>query len=198
MTQRVVRNELRRRTDWKYCDHSSSGSAVSATGTITSLYANLVRGDAGYNNFNGNDIRPQAITFKYYCATTQTYNSFRVMVFQWFDAATPAVTGVLESNATGLGTISPVLITNKRYIKVLYDKTHVMAPTAGGDTTVTGSGTVDAQTVYIPGKRLKPTRYNSTTNSCQDGNLYVLVISDDLAPSYPLIYWYSRVTFSDN
>lgn len=199
LTQTIVRKELRKRIDWKYTDHSQSVTNVTSTGAITSLLANLVRGDAGKDNFGGNMITPQAITLKYYFATQQTYNSCRIMVFQWFDSATPAVTGIIESNATHIGTIAPILITNKSYIKVLYDQTHLLAPTAmDGAGNVGGFGITQPVKVYIPGKKLKTIRYNSGTNVVQDGNLYVLLISDDAITSYPFVTWYSRVTFSDN
>ena len=182
--------------DWKYTDKTDSGN-VTSSGTITSVFSNLVRGDGGINEFNGNDIRPQAVTLKYYITTNQVFNSVRVMLFQWFDSQTPVPSGILQSTALNLATIAPILVTNKRYIKVLYDRTHVIAPSAGGDTTVLGYGSSDAHTVYIPGKRLRPVRYNSSTNVVQDGQIYVLVISDDSVLSYPIIQWYSRVTFQD-
>lgn len=195
--QAIVQKELRKKTDWKYTDHSANGS-VSSTGTVTSLFANLTRGQLGIDNFLGNTVTPQGLLFKYYYTTNQTYNSCRILVFQWLDAATPVPAGILQSTATGYATISPTLVTNKEYIKVLYDKTHVIAPTAGGDTTPIGLGTSDCIKVYIPGKRLRKVRFNSGTNVVQDGNIYVLAISDDAVISYPGLYWYSRITFSDD
>lgn len=198
ITQEIVKKELRKNIDWKYTDNSAVVTNISSTGTITSLLANLIRGDAGKDNFGGNIVTPQAITIRYFWTSQQTYNAVRFMVFQWFDSGTPAVTGVIESNATTTGTLSPVLITNKQFIKVLYDETHVIAPTAGGDATPIGYGASPAIKIYIPGKRLKQVRYNSTTNVVQDGNLFCLAISDDSLPNYPQVSWYSRVTFSDN
>lgn len=197
MTQEIVRRELRKKTDWLYTDAAATGVTVYNSGVISSLYSNLIRGDAGINNFNGNHIKPQAITFKYYAETNQVYNVLRVMLIQWFDSATPALSGILQSVVSGQGVIAPTLITNKQYIKVLYDKTHMLAPTAGGDTTVIGNGIIDPVTVYIPGKRLKPTKYNSGTNVVQDGNLFLVAVSDDAALSTVNLTWYSRVTFAD-
>lgn len=193
----VVRKELRKKTDWRYTDAISNGGSVTTTGTITSCLSNLTRGDNGLNNFSGNEIRPQAVLIQYYFQTNQTYNSVRFMVFQWFDAGAPAVGGVLQDGGTNIATISPVVVTNKRYIKVLYDKTHLMAPTAGGDNTVIGNGVVQPVKIYIPGKRLRPVRYNQNNNTCQDGNIFILTISDDALTTFPSVYWFSRVTFSD-
>lgn len=194
----VVRKELRKKTDWKYADINANATNVQTGGSITSLFSNLVRGDAGINNFDGNIITPQAITMKYNIHTSVLRNAVRVMLFQWFDSAVPVISGVLQTNAAIAATLSPVLVTNKSYIKVLYDRTHCLAPTAGGDTTVIGEGVTDTITVYIPGKRLRKVRYNSTTNVVQEGQLYLLLISDDAAIPSPQINYYCRVTFSDD
>jgi len=193
----VVRKELRKKTDWKYADHALVAQNVLSTGTVQSLYQNLIRGDAGLNNFEGNIVRPQAVTLKYYCHTSEVRNSVRVMIFQWFDSVTPVAAGILQSTALSLATVAPILVTNKGYIKVLYDHTHQFAPTAGG-AAVLGEGVTDPVTVYIPGKRLKETRYQSGANVVQDGNLYIFFISDDLVVPSPQITYFSRVTFSDN
>lgn len=64
MTQEIVRKELRKNTDWKYTDVYLTASNVLTSGTITSLYTNLVRGDAGLNNFDGNTIKPSGLLVK--------------------------------------------------------------------------------------------------------------------------------------
>lgn len=199
----VVRKELRKKTDWRYADYSLTATNVQNAGTVYSLYSNLVRGDGGLNNFDGNLIRPQAITMKYFIHTSTVRNAVRVLLFQWFDSATPVTTGILQTNTSGLATIAPTLVTNKAYIKVLYDRTHQFAPTAshgdnGGNTVIDGEGVTDPVTVYIPGKRLRVTKYNSSTNVVQEGNLYLLLISDDAVIPSPQITLYSRVTFSDD
>lgn len=194
----VVKKELRKKTDWRYADDSQDRIPVYNTGaSIRSVFTSLVRGDTGLNNFQGNDIRPQAVTFKYFADTAQTFNVLRVILFQWFDAQAPTLGGVLQSTATNVACVSPTLVTNKKYIKILYDKTHMLAPTAG-DTNVVGNGTMDPVTVYIPGKRLRVVRYNSSTNVCQDGNIYVLAISDDTALGTVNLTYYVRTTFSDS
>lgn len=198
VTQEIVRKELKKKVDWKYTDINANSTNVQTTGSITSLFSNLVRGDTGLNAFDGNIIRPQAITLKYFCHTSTVRNAVRVMLFQWFDSATPVIAGILQNGGAITATLSPILVTNKSYIKVLYDRTHQFAPTAGGDTTVTGEGVTDCQTVYIPGKRLRTVRYNSSTNVVQTGNLFLLLISDDAAIPSPQINYYCRVTYSDD
>lgn len=194
---KIVRKEIRKNTDWRYTDNSQVANNSNTTGTVSSLLANLVRGDNGFNNFQGNEVTPQGLLVKYYIHTSQVRNVVRVMLIQWFDDVVPVPLGILQNITTGLGPLSATSVTNKRYIKVLYDMTHQFAPTAGGDTTVVGEGVTDPVTVYIPGKRMKNIRYQSTSNTVQDGCLYLLHISDDLAAPSPQITWYSRLTFPD-
>jgi len=199
VTQAIVRNELRKNTDWLYTDISVTTTNVSSSGTITSLYGNLTRGDLGLDNFNGNIVKPQALRFKYFWSSSAfPYNACRVLIFQWFDAATPTLSGILQTNATSIATVAPILVTNKQYIKVLYDKTVVVAPVSGdGSGGVLGAGHEGAFDVYIPGKRLQQTKFNSGSNTVQDGNIYVLTLTDDSIGTYPQVTWYSRITFAD-
>jgi len=195
MTQEIVKAELRKKIDWKYTDYAVTSSPVYYNSPPLSLLSNLTRGQLGINNFLGNTIRPQAITIKYFCETSQeTYQALRFVVFQWFDAATPATSGVLQDSNQTIALVSPTLVTNKPYIKILYDKLHVLATTSSP----AGNGIIQGQTVYIKGRRLKEIRYNSSTNTCQDGNLFVLAISNDTALGTVNLTMYSRVTFADD
>lgn len=193
----VVRKELRKKADWKYTDISAVALNMTTTGAVVSLLGSLIRGDAGINNFDGNTINPQAITFKYYAHTSELRNTFRVMIFQWFDAAVPSLTSVLQTAAASVATIAPILLQAKSNIKVLYDHTHQMAPSAADGGVVYGEGIISPITVYIPGKRLRPVRYNQSTNTVSNGNIYLLYVSDDSVIPAPQITFYSRVTFTD-
>lgn len=200
-TRAIVRSEIKKGSDLKYTDNALNQAAVTSSGTVLSCLQNLVRGDVGLNNFDGNTITPQGLTVKYCFNSNQSFNQVRVMCFQWMDSAVPTLAGIVQNNTTNLGTLSPILITNREYIRVLYDKTHIMAPTAGvPDTTavlsIWGQATCNGQ-FFIPAKRMKKIRFNSGTNSVQDGNIYCLLVSDDSAPSYPAISIYTRLSFYD-
>jgi len=198
MTQEIVRKELRKNLDYKYTDITGVALNATTTGATYSFLNSLVRGSSGINNFDGNTITPRGVLLKYYMHSSEVRNTMRVMIFQWLesDAAAPAT--VLQSTAAGLGPVSPVSVTNKPYIKVLYDKAHQIAPTAGGDTTVKGEAVTPVETVYIPGRRLRSVRYQPTSNSIQYGNIVMLVISDDIITPSPQITYYGRVTFTDH
>lgn len=190
-----ARKEVRKNQDWLFTDVSGSGG-VSSTGTIVNLLNSANRGLNGLNGYSGNTINPAGLRLKYYWSTDQVHNSVRVLLFQWFDATVPVLSGILQSITTGQATISPMSTTNLQYIKVLYDGHHLIAPTAADGGSVFGSGTAHAD-VYIPGKRLKQIKYNSTSNVVQDGCLYMLLLSDDSVLNFPQCTYYSRLTFTD-
>lgn len=197
-TRAIVRKEINKRIDWKYTDVGVNAQNVSSAGTLGSLYFNMSRGDAGHNQFEGNWIRPSGIYLKYYIHTSELRNVVRVMLFQWMDATVPVPSGILQDVTTGFGVIAPTLVTNRNYIRVLYDRSHQIAPTAGDAGALGGEGTTDVCKVYIPGRKLRKTRFQSNANQVQQGDIYVLVISDDLAIPQPQITWWGRVTFSDS
>jgi dienelactone hydrolase len=190
-----VRKEIRKKADWLYTDVSGSGG-VSNAGTFVNLLTSANRGLNGINGYSGNTINPSGLRLKYYWSTDQAHNSVRVLLFQWFDATVPALNGLLQSTVSGQATLSPMLTTNLQYIKVLYDGHHMIAPTAADGGSVLGSGTACAD-VYIPGKRLKQIKFNSTYNTVQDGCLYMLLLSDDSVLNFPQCTYYARLTFTD-
>lgn len=194
--QMVIYKAPKQKLDVKYTDTSFSNGAVSASATFQSCLTNLVRGDFGINNFQGNVIQPLYLQVDYYWNTNQTFSQCRLMVFQWFDSATPSLGGIVQSGVTGIGTISPTLITNKPYIKVLHDDKFIMAPTAGDGATSIGNG-VHMGSCFIPQKKLKTIRWNSSSNVVQDGNIYVMVVSDDIIATFPAVTFYTRLAFTD-
>lgn len=198
MTQAAVRKELRKVSDFKVTDNAQNNVSVSSTGSMTSILANLTRGDAGVNNFDGNVINPTGIRLKFFFNTDQAYNACRLILFQWFDATIPGATNVLQNVTTGLATISDVLESNKKFIRILHDTTVVIAPTANNAGSIVGQGKSDVYDVYIPGKRIRQVKFASSSNTIQDGNIYILTISDDSVITFPGVNWYSRCTFTDN
>lgn len=184
------------KADLKYTDNSTANAAVTSSGTFYPLLANLTRGDNGINNFQGNTIYPKYIQCDWHMNTNQNYNSCRVMIFQWEDASAPSLSTLLANTATGLATICPPNVSAKAQLKVLYDAKVIFAPTASGDSTVLGQG-ISSGSCYIPEKKLKPVRYSAATNSVVDNNIFLLVISDDSVPTYPAIFWHTRVAFTD-
>jgi len=186
-----------RRADLKFTDHGAGSENVTSSGTITSILTNLVRGDNGLDNFSGRSILVRGITLKWHMVTNQTYNRCRVMLFQWLDSGTPTLSGLLASTTTGIATVAPIFATNRDNVNVLYDKHFVIAPTAAGDTTVYGEGSISGQ-CFIPSNRVRKVKYNTGSNTPQHGNIFLLTLSDDAVTFFPLITYHVRTSFYDS
>jgi len=182
--------------DMKYADYSQSNISMTSSGSFYSVLSNLTRGDDGRNNHQGNLIYPKYLQMDYYVYSNQSYNSCRVMVFQWSDSAAPSLATLLQTISTGIATISPPNISAKSNLKVLCDHKFVIAPTAGGDTTVVGNA-IHQGSCFIPEKKFKPVRYAASAVNVQDNNIYVLFLSDDTVPTYPAFYFHTRLGFTD-
>jgi len=195
-TRAIVRSEIKKSSDLKYTDSTIVNQAVSVSGILQTALANLTRGDAGLNSFDGNTITPQGLTVKYMFYTNQVHNQVRLIAFQWMDSSSPSAGTVLQSTATFMGTLSAPNVSSKDVLRILYDRTHVVAPTAGGDTAVTGNGHVYGK-MFIPASRLRKIRYNIAANTVVEGNIWFLAISDDSLVTYPAINLYSRLSFYD-
>lgn len=192
----AVQRELRKKADWKYCDTFYGPSSSTSSGNVISLTGSLSRGDAGIDNFSGNWINPAGLTVKYTFDTNQTFNRVRIMIIQWYDGGAPSIAGLLASTSVPYATLCPTYATNTQTIKVLYDRTHVIAPTAGGDTTPIGLGVVTGK-AYISGKKMRKIRFPVSTTTPQYGGLYLIHISDDSLTSFPNCTFVSRLTFTD-
>jgi len=197
LTKKEYYAKERSKADLKYVDVTGLSQNMTSSGTLTSIFTNLTRGDNGLNNFNGNTFQPKGVLLNYCVQTNQTYNYCRVMLVQWKDSAAPALSGILQYTTTGTATVSPTLVTNKSLMKVLYDKTFTVAPTASGDATVLGYGTF-CDKVYIPQFKLGKVRFNSTTNVQQDNDIYIVYLSDDSLSTYPQITFTVRTSFYDD
>jgi len=196
-TSQLIKRELRRVGDVKYADTSSATQNITSTGAIVSLFANMARGDLGTNNFSGNTISPIGITVNIGVNTAEPYNFCRVMILQWLDSGTPNVNGILASTVSGIAPFSPVLVTNRKEIRVLSDTILSVAPPSGTSAANYGHG-VFTKKIFIPANKLDKIRFNASSATVQHGGLFMLYISDDaVATTYPKISYYTRVSFTD-
>jgi len=193
---REVKRTLARKTDYKFTDRIVTLTSINSSGIVLSLLNNLVRGDLGKDNFDGDNITPKWVRVRYAvnCAQTSadTYNLIRVIIFQSRLLGTASVSGLLDTSTTG-GTIeaplSQRLEERLKDYKVLYDHTH----------TLNNSGNQqEFKDVFIPGNRLTQVDYTSSgTLSITRGDLAILIISDDGVTDFPDFDMVSRVKFSD-
>lgn len=196
LTKKEYYQKEKRKADVKFVDVTGLSQNMTSSGTLTSIFTNLTRGDNGLNNFNGNTFQPKGVLLNYCVQTNQSYNFCRVMLVQWSDSSVPVLSGILQYTATGTATVSPTLVTNKGFLKVLYDKTFTVAPTAG-DAAIVGNG-VFCDKVYVPEFKLKKVRFNTSTNVEQDNSIYLIYLSDDSLSTYPQITFTVRTSFYDD
>lgn len=193
-----VSRQIRAKGDIKYTDVSTSFTDISSAGIIISATSNLVRGTAGIDNFLGNNLTPTGFSGKFiFTSAQQTFAVCRVLVFQWFDASVPTLSGILQNSISSPQVVlSPVLVTNKSQMKILWDQNYYISPPSADAGVVFGQGGL-AGKFYIPGSRLRKLKANSSTNAIQDGGIYVLYLSQDSTAAFPSFAMYNRLSFMD-
>lgn len=164
-----------------------------SSGHLISLTQNLVRGDASINNCTGTLIKPKLIHFNYTISVsaTGTYNTVRVLVFRWKDAALPVPSGILAVTGSAYAPLSELYWVNHRKIKILYDKMHELYDRGGGVSAVTAKATINpgGSSIQLPAT-------GSGTQPQMDG-IYMLAISDDSLTPNPVVDYFARVMFTD-
>lgn len=189
----AVKSIVRSTNDLKYTDYQDSVS-VTIAGHLFPLLGNLVRGTAGLNNLDGNNLTPVGLTFRHYWTTSIIHNACRLIVFQWNDFSTPTLDAVLQDTtvANSLLPMQNSEIGNKMNLNILYDDFFVIAPTTPGT-----DNAVYYKKVFIPGNRMKKIRLNPTANQVTNGALWALVVSDDAIAPSPAAFVSSRLSFTD-
>lgn len=190
MKKARLTRQLTNATDYKYTDVGATGN-VSATGTVVDLYASIARGTDALNNFIGNKINPVGIQMRIQGIGSDITNFMRVLIFQWGDASVPVPLGILQTLASYDSAIS---VLNKENITVLYDRIFKSQLAFVASTSVFDMPT---KTIYIPSSNLLPTEFRIGVPGVQKGGLYMLLISDSVAPLHPSVDYYSRITFTD-
>jgi len=178
--------------EFKVTDEVGSGG-VTTGGTVVNLLGSIARGNDSLNQFVGSSITPRGIQIRLAMQSTDTYNYIRVVVFQWFDATVPVLGGILQA-APYL--IAPVMLTNRENMVILHDRLYF------GNENFSGAGatammTSPRKTIYIKGKRLAKCIFPNGSLIPQKGGLYMLLLSDSLAPPNPGVDYWARTTFTD-
>lgn len=188
-----VKRVLARKTDYKYTDFIQATASIDFSGTVYNPLANLIRGDLGKDNFDGNQIDPKWFHVRYAvnCAdsTATTFNTIRVIIGQSKLLAVPTPALVLENVGSAFSFLAGRNESRRKDYTILYDKMH----------TLNNSGNqASSHNVFIPGNRLKPVVYTANgALSITNGALFIICISDDGLTDYPDFTCYSRVKFAD-
>lgn len=189
----AVKKIVQRTSDLKYTDFQDS-VGVTIAGHLFPLLGNLVRGTAGLNNMDGNNLIPVGLTFRHYWTTTVIHNACRIIIFQWNDFSTPTLDAVLQDTtvANSLLPMQNSEIGNKMNLNILHDDFFVLAPTTPGT-----DNAVYYKKVFIPGSRMQKIRLNPSANQVTNGAIWALVVSDDAIAPSPAAFVSSRLSFTD-
>lgn len=171
----------------KYGD-SSAYYTVSYNGACYSL-SDIAQGGATDTSRSGDQLTLQSLKFNYSLVLGDSFNLFRVIIFQWYplDTVAPSPGDLLQA----VGTVDSPLSTyehDRRFQKhVLYDKLHNLH-------------TYQPQIV----KKVKITKFKKNRIQYAGGTttgqnkIYVLVISDSSTVSHPSILWRTKILFKDS
>lgn len=191
------------RSDPKVTDYYYPSTAVTSTGTVINLLANLTAGTGYFNNFVGRQLTPIGLDFRYEVIGAQSNalagadlsNITRVMIVQWDDSLTPVVGSILQAPSTNM--MSPISLTNYDNITVLHDKLYTTWITAYDVTSSYANSNSHCRRKYIKGHRMNPVMWNSTAVDPQKGGLYAILISDSSVTPNPFVTFTCRITFND-
>lgn len=182
---------------YKVTDRTLTATSIDFSGATYALLLNLVRGDLGKDNFDGDSIVPKWVDVRFSWNSAQpdtdAFNTVRTVLVQSSILGTPTPGGSVFDD-TWLGTAQAPLAQRleeriKSY-KVLFDKTY----------NVNNDGQQQiSDHIFIPGNRLIPVEYTSTgTLSITKGSIFLFVMSDDGVTDFPDFQFVSRVKFSDH
>jgi len=174
-----------------YSDHQNS---ITSSGTMYTVLSNLTRGNAALNNYLGDAILPTSVRVTYNVTqgplggVGDGTNVLRMILFQWMDASTPTLAGVLETATVW----SSIRWENKDNVRVLADRFICLAQNGSATDSYDNKG----EMVYIPSKKLMPIKFNNAGNP-QKGGLYILCTSDSSIAPYPFYTCQATVTYTD-
>jgi len=197
--RRMIKSAIAQTEEVKYFDEYGSNS-VSTLGNIIRI-ATITQGDLN-NQRIGDIIKLKKLELKYNVAgqaATATYASVRVMLVQWYpldyDISTslgepPTFAELLKSVAGVSAPISPINPEFKDEFKVLYDKTHTI------HSLDQGSSVANARVTVKKFGHNKIDFYDGGTYG--NGQLYLVLISDDGLVPYPSVNWATMLYYTDS
>jgi hypothetical protein len=185
----------------KYAD-TAFNIAVNNSGYIVDLLAYVTPGTSSKNNFIGQAIQPISLNLKLHCASTDTTNEWRVIVFQYIPPSTaPSMSYILESPTDCQSAID---FSHKDDLIILRDFYTQQTPPGtvyGGaippPTYYGPSSNPNILECYIPGRKMARCQFDSNLNIWSDGKLYILLLSNSTVAPTPSAKCYVRLQYSD-
>ncbi len=169
--------------------YTTQNGGIDYNGSVLSMTAGLIRGDAAVDQFTGNLLRPSSLNILGTVSTNQTFNTVRLLLFQWQDASAPVPAGVMQFIGSANAPFAPILWSNHHKVHVLHDQLISIAPVAG-------SYAIKNFRIHVSGG-FKTIQVQTGGTLIQNYGIYLLLISDDGAPVYPQVLFDSELRFTD-
>jgi len=162
------------------------------SGSIACLTDNIVRGDS-FDQSTGIIIKPQELILRAaFKSVAGSYNTCRVIIFQWNDAGTPVASNLLASVSTQIAPLSPYTWVNRSRFTVMHDSFFSLQ---GNSTATVGIKDVHihlkdcfrAMHLAAGGAGTVPTR----------NGLFLMLFGDDGLTPYPTVDYQCEVLYTD-
>lgn len=173
--------------EFKYTVASTALTASTYNGLGASLLTNLARGDAGKDNFDGNQVVPVGLTVRFTVQATAVTQKLRFIIIQVLKGTAPLTNQLLDS--TGGAATTYLSSYNRGYkntFKVLTDK--IINVTTANDDNI-------SEVVYIPQRKIQPVSYITGTTNISTGDIRLYYYGDALASAQ--LSYYSEILFAD-
>jgi len=158
------------------------------TGTLTSVFVNVARGDGAKDAFDGAILHPKSITLNGQAVLADTTNMVRIVVAQAIRGALPTAITLFQS------------VTNVRAPLTTFDRGTKTQVNILSDTLLQLDASHIARTfrVYIPGRKLVDVYWTTTgALSLVGGDIGVYYISDSSAVTHPTLQYAVETTYTD-
>lgn len=205
----IAKRIIHKNTELKFTMYEFPVSVSNAWTGPSSLIFHPAQGVEGYGDLLdlesnqsyriGNTITPFAIQMNYTINGSDSYNVFRVILFQWLinTDEPPTVGDIVMGTGTANSTLQMYNYKNKNNYKILYDKTHTLSTNAGNNLAI-----VRHVKIHNSQLRIKKFTYEGNSESgynakLQKGGIYYMLCSDSTVISHPTINWACRLLFTD-
>jgi len=169
----------------------------------------MVHGTGIQNAYIGSQVDPVSININYTVAGCEasaviplgpdTYNTVRLVVFQWLGDTTPTIADVLQIGSGTSAVYSPLNLDNEDKINMLCDRRHAFYLTntqVSSGTPYPNSNAVTGR-IFIPGYKMAPPNFNSAGNATTKNDIYFFHLSDSNVSPNPTVSYYARFKYID-
>lgn len=139
---------------------------------MSSVTANLTRGDNMKNMYGGSFVDWQWIRMRYSvtAASSDVFNSVRIILGQWRGTLTAPQAGFVLDFAEAIDpVVAPYSMQNRPLYTILSD-TVVTVDIASNNQVV--------KSIFVPGSKIRRTEFQRTTDSAISGDLFVVIVSN--------------------